>query len=719
MTYLSDTFVSTYKEKEVPFGGSGLGHFVYLRTYSRWVPELKRREEWSETVRRVVEYSMKLYQGPATKEKLTQEAELMFDMMFNLKVFTAGRTLWIGGTEAERKFGSANFNCAFVVMDKLSAITDLFHLLMVGSGVGFRILPEDVEKLPKFNTHIVVAHKPYNGKKKEERREDTVMFEEKEDATNALASVHIVVGDSKTGWVTALGMYLDAMLRTDVESIIFNYDSVRPSGEPLKTFGGRASGHSALKTMFRNIHKVIRSAGVLRPVDILDIANHIGYNVVVGGVRRTSQIALFDINDTDTLNAKVGLWEKGSGTYGNDQRNMSNNSIFFNTKPSKDMLLDIFNRIQHNGEPGFVNAEAARLRRPNFQGLNPCAEILLDDRGVCNLTEVNLAAFVKDGEVDYAGIKDAVNLATRIGLRQTNVTFDLPEWETVQKRDRLVGVSLDGIMDFVDAAKWNTNSIVAESDDFISNVPEEFQLLLDMIRLEANEEAREYAKEMRVPEPLLVTTIKPSGSISKLPTISSGVTRGRAPYFIRRVRISANDPLARVMLDLEYPIYPENDSSGPTVEEYDRLPPLSKWEVLQKAKTWVVEFPIQSPTKIGVDDERAIDQFNRYLVLQQHWTDHNTSITINFAPNEVDELIDAILENWDLYIAVAFLPKNTSVYPLLPEEAITESEYTKRAAVLSSVTNQKLLDLLHIYEQSDQAGELLDPSCDTGVCPVR
>ncbi len=371
--YLSDQFVSQYDNKPVPFGGNGLGHFVYLRTYSRWNDELMRREEWRETVRRVVEYSMKLYQGPSTQDQLRKEAELMFDMMFNLRLFTAGRTMWIGGTEAERKFGTANFNCSFVVIDKISAFTDAFHLLMVGAGVGFRILPEDVNNLPQFNTSIVVAHKPYHGKAKSERIEDTLVFE---DNDGAKTSVLIVVGDSKAGWVKALGDYLSAMQRRDVESIVINYDSVRPSGEPLKTFGGRASGHQALKNMFRAIHKVIsNSNGKISSLNALDIMNHIGQNVVVGGVRRTSEIALFGENDKDVLNAKVDLYVEGSSNYGNNHRSMSNNSIFFNNKPSKEMLLDIFQRIQSNGEPGFVNAEAARRRRPNFQGLNPCANL--------------------------------------------------------------------------------------------------------------------------------------------------------------------------------------------------------------------------------------------------------------------------------------------------------------------------------------------------------
>jgi len=459
--------------------------------------------------------------------------------------------------------------------------------------------------------------------------------------------------------------------------------------------------------MFRNIHTTITATatGVLRPVDVLDIANHIGYNVVVGGVRRTSEIALFDVNDRDVLDAKIGLWEVGSKNFGQDQRSMSNNSIFFTEKPSRDILVDIFYRIKDTGEPGFVNAEAARKRRPNFQGLNPCAEILLDSQGVCNLTEINVRAFVdKNGTLDYTGIEQAVRMAVRVGLRQTNTTIDLPTWDIIQKRDRLLGVSLDGVMDAVDALNY-TNENLAH--------------LLSHLRNIAHHEARQYAYEMRVPEPLLVTTIKPSGTLSKLPSISSGVHRARAPYYVRRVRITSSDPLARVMLDAGYPVYPENNSAGPTVEQFDKMRALEQWEVLQQAQTWVIEFPMQSSTKIGANDESAVDQLMRYLSFQKHWTDHNTSITINFTVDEIDALVDAILEHWDDYIAVSFLIKETMAYPLLPEEPITKEEYERRVNDLPHHTESDIINALTQLESHNGATELLDADCVGGACPVR
>lgn len=722
MQLLTDDFIEPYKKQVAPFGGNGLGHFVYLRTYSRWLDESMRREEWYETVRRVVEYSMNLYQGPASKAELRAEAELLFDTMFNLRLFTAGRTMWIGGTESARKFGEANFNCSFILVDKLDAFVETFHLLMVGSGVGFRVLKDDVAQLPKFNTDVVVAHKPYHGKLKDVRIEDTLVYE---DNTDGKASILIVVGDSKGGWVDALKHYLYAMLRNDVESVVINYDSVRPQGEELKTFGGRASGHQALKTMFRSIHKVITRSpdGILRPIDAMDIQNHIGENVVVGGVRRTSEIALFDADDTDILNAKVNLWIEGSDNYGNNQRSMSNNSIFFNEKPSKETLLDIFDRIVNNGEPGFVNAEAARKRRPNFSGLNPCAEILLADRGVCNLTEVNMAGFINstlEAGYDYESLVSAVKLATRIGLRQTNVNLDLTEWDKVQKRDRLTGVSLSGIMDFESAVGWvKDEGIILYSKDFGTfSISSEMAVLLDHLRKVSNQEAIVYAKEMRVPTPLLVTTIKPSGTISKLPMISSGAHMSRAPYFIRRVRITSSDPLAKVMLDSGYPVYPLVLQNGPTEAQLKSMKPYELAAELQKSTTWVIEFPVKTNTTIKSSEQTAISQLGRYLDLQKYWTDHNTSITIEFDKHEIEELVGMLLRNWDDYVAVSFMPKDTTAYPQLPEEPITEHEYLSRAAALH-ITSHDIVEALKAVERENKMSELLDADCASGACPIR
>jgi ribonucleoside-diphosphate reductase alpha chain/ribonucleoside-triphosphate reductase len=719
--FLSDKFVSQYKDRIPPFGGNGMGEIVYLRTYSRFLPELGRREEWYETVRRVVEYNMSLHKG--TAGNLIKEAETLFDLIFNLKVFPAGRSLWVGGTDAANKFPLANFNCSFRVVDDISAFTEIFYLLMLGCGTGFRVLPSDVEKIPNLRNNVVLTHLPYNyvGSKEETKLK----------IENRLGFVYtIIVGDSKEGWVDALKLYFKILQTNDIPvDIEIDYNHVRPAGSLLKTFGGRASGPEGLKMMFENIHNVIQNApkvfesceniccgcrecngsislySKLRPIDAMDIMNNIAYNVVVGGVRRSSQICLFDINDEEILNAKKDLYVEGSSNYGKNWRAMSNNSIFFHEKPTKDQLRDIFKRIKNNGEPGFLNAESARKRRPNFQGINPCAEILLDSQGVCNLTEVNLMGFIvntpyEDYDFDENGLIQAIKYATRIGLRMTNVNLELGDWDRVQKRDRLTGVSLTGVMDAFDKLNYS---------------PDQQERVLSILREVAKKEAETYAAEQKINNPLLVTTVKPSGTISQLPTVSSGVHRGFAPYYIRRIRVTSSDPIAEVLKNKGYPVYPET-GQGPSVEEYNKLNWFQQRTALDNANTWVFEFPVKTDTLTDAEDENAINQFHRYLQMQRTWTEHNTSITIYFSDDEIEILIDEILRHWNEYIAVSFLPKSSNAYPLMPYEKINETEYLRR---LSSVNATNIKEELNLFESGEQLDDVLDASCATGICPVR
>lgn len=719
-SFLSKEFLSKFPDN--PQWNSLLGQFVYLRTYSRFDPVKGRREHWKETCTRVVNYSMSLYNGPATEEDLRLEAEALFTEMFNLRIFTAGRTMWIGGTEAANKFPLSNFNCSFTVVDSFEAFVDAFYLMMLGTGVGFRVLSSDVVQLPEIRNDVVVAHKPYHQKAKSERFEDTQLFEDAGDK-------YIVVGDSKEAWVSALRIYFDLLTSgTNVESIIISYDNVRPQGELLKTFGGRASGHTALRDMFKQIHRVVcRGTTKLSTVQAMDIMNIIGSCVVVGGVRRSSEITLFDIGDKEVMDAKVDLWsdpKKAEFSY----RGMSNNSVYFTEKPSREQLVDIFNRVMNNGEPGFINAVEAARRRPNYAGTNPCAEILLADNGVCNLSEINVAGYVyRSGNtavIDMTALENAIRLATRVGLRMTNVTLELPHWDEVQKRDRLTGVSFTGYveaMDSVGVDTTNGRSLVPTFYDIGTPLQWQEELPLEdflkVLNSWANDEATQYASEMRIPAPLLVSTIKPSGTIAQLPTVSSGGHSSYAPYYIRRVRISSFDPLAKTMLAVGYPVYPEATTMRP--EEFVKLSNFEKMKVLDSAQTWVVEFPIKTSAKRSANTESAIEQLNRYLILQKNWTDHNTSITITFSADEVDALIDAILANWDDYIGVSFLPKYTGAYPLMPYEEITLEEYARRRNQVENITWENIVAELTLRESVQTEEDEFDPDCVGGACPVR
>lgn len=279
---LTKEFLRKYKHKKPPM--PPIGEFVYYRTYSRWLPDKKRREEWWETVKRAVEYNCGLI--PTKRE----EAEKLFDDMFNLRQFLAGRTLYTGGTEVSQKVVSSNFNCSHCIADEYESLSDLFFLLLCGSGVGIRLLKEDVAKLPEMKTNIEIVHKAYSTIKPELRKDKTSLVFHDDNTT-----VTIVVGDSKEGWVQSLDYFFKLhyhKLYFGIKRIIIDYDNVRPKGEPLKTFGGRASGHTSIQNMFEKIRKVICNEGLiqestmvkLRPIHILDIANIIAENVVVGGV---------------------------------------------------------------------------------------------------------------------------------------------------------------------------------------------------------------------------------------------------------------------------------------------------------------------------------------------------------------------------------------------------------------------------------------------------
>jgi adenosylcobalamin-dependent ribonucleoside-triphosphate reductase len=396
--YIDSEFISKYKKLSSPM--SPLGNFVYYRTYSRWIPEEKRREYWWETVRRAVEFNCNLIN--TTKE----EAYELYDNIFNLRQFLSGRTFWVANTDISKEYGTSNYNCGFTIINDFSKFKELFYLLMVGTGVGFRVLLDDVKKLPPIKTNVDIKHKDYFPIKRNER-EDNTSIEFIED------TVLIKIGDSKEGWTQALDFYLKILYENDyrkISNIIIDYDNVRPKGERLKRFGGTASGHESLKNMFEKITNIIHKLGEesnqvsckLRPIHCLDICNIIGENVVVGGVRRTAEVGIIDINDRECIEAKSTLYVQENGKWITNKeiehRKMSNNSIFYNDKPTREQLNWQIKQMRYSGEPAFINAIAGKNKREDFEGANPCLEILLRDLGLCNLTTINIMAFVENGK---------------------------------------------------------------------------------------------------------------------------------------------------------------------------------------------------------------------------------------------------------------------------------------------------------------------------------
>lgn len=681
---IKDDFVSKYKHNSSPMGQ--LGNFVYYRTYSRFLMEQGRREYWWETVRRAVEYNTSIV--PTSKE----EAEKLYDNVFNLRQFLSGRTFWVGNTNVSKQYPMSNFNCAFQKIDSFQAFTDLFYLLMIGSGVGVRVLREDVNKIPKLRTNYKLIHKDYVEKPKMLREDSTSLVFYNN------TSAEIVIGDSKEGWVQALEHFLNLVGRSqyrNINTIIIDYSHVRPKGERLRTFGGTASGHESLKNMFYKIDKVIKRKSLLlekdniklAPIDCLDIANIIGENVVVGGVRRTAEMVIIDANDEECIEAKSNLYKQEDGKWSVNKnlihRQMSNNSIYYTKKPSRERLKWNIEKMRYSGEPGWINAEAAEKRRPNMNGVNPCGEILLDSQGLCNLTTVNVFAFVKEnGSLDEKALLEAQRLSARAGYRMTCVELELPDWDRVQQRDKLIGCSLTGWQDMINATSF-TKEQEAE--------------LLRKLKKAAKDAALEYAKELGQNEPLLVTTIKPEGTLSQLPTVSSGVHYSHSPYFLRRVRISSDDPLVKVCEELGYPVVPEVGQS------------------IENCTTKVVEFPVKAPEGKTKYEVSAIEQLENYKMFMENYVEHNCSITVHVRNYEWEEVEQWVWDNWDSVVAVSFLPLDDSFYELLPYEAINKEEYEKRVKEMKPFVPS----LISKYEKEEVEFDIGNEGCEGGICPIR
>ena len=725
---LTEDFLSQYPE--VPEHMNDMALFTFYRTYSRWNDSKGRRETFKEAMARAVDYNVSItlnqfdengFETPI--DTIKAEAETLFDNIFNLKQGLSGRTHWVGGanTKVADKFPLSNFNCAFTEINKWEDIVEVFYLLLIGTGVGISCSKEMADNLPPIRRDYELMHSEYKPVTPEERLEDTAL----NIMDNGYAKIY--VGDSKEGWIKALLVFFQLITKPmydEVKHIKISYNSVRPRGSKLKTFGGTASGYETLKQMFDGIDKVFKdeldmtidpmgrideNRYVLRPVHIMDICDLLGSNVVAGGVRRTALIFLCDEDDKETIFAKYGLngiadWEEhieiGKRLYDFDMcpdwwhdeklikskqnlthRYMSNNSIMFKEKPKKELLEIIFNLIKDTAEPGFVNIEAAQKRRPNAKGVNPCGEILLDSKQVCNLTTVNVMAFVDDdNQLDFSGLMEAQALSVRAGIRMTCLDLELEEWDVKHKRDRLIGASLTGWKDAMDKLEYSE---------------EQESQLMSLLSDVAFSEGNKYAYSLRIPSPLLITTVKPEGTLSQVFNgVSSGLHVSHSPYYIRRVRINANDPLVEVAKELEWDVEPDVTSPNSTM---------------------VISFPCSSPAKKTREEQTIEEQFNTYKLFQENYTDHNSSNTISVKDDEWDTAVDLVYENWDSFIGVTFIPYSGGGYKQMPYEEITKEEFEE----MSKDVKPFSIDLLTQVESVETEKDMDNlQSCDSGVCPV-
>lgn len=647
-----------------------LAKFVYIRTYSRWLPDKNRRETWKETCARAINGNCSYL---PTEDG---EPEKLFDNMFNLRQRISGRMLWMGGTEALDKTPLAAYNCSGIVMDNINAFHELFYLLMVGTGVGCRVLKEDIAKLPQFDT----AKKLYHVKT--QVPQGTTL--ERTKVSNYGNSIIITVGDSKEGWCEALTAYLNTMSDDTTKSISIDYSYIRPQGAPLKTFGGYASGYTSLKEMFEKLHKIITKEstdGKLRPLNVADMCNIVGQNVVAGGTRRTAELILFSPDDEEMLHAKENLDPEHYFRY------MSNNSMYLEDKPTKEELRKLMLSIKETGEPGFINVKAAKERRKDFAIVNPCCEIMLPNKAVCNLTNINVSKFIDErGNVMVAQLKEACKLSARACYRLTEPELELEGWSEIHHRDRLIGCSITGWQDAV--------------ADNITKL--EQGVLLTLMKTWIKDAANEYADENNRPRPVLYTTVQPDGTGGLISGCSAGIHYNHSPYYFRRVRISTNSPL------------------------YQAIKYLDGWQIDNEVgqddngNTKVITFPCKSNSRITKYNVSAIEQLEQYKMMQTHYVDHNTSITVTVKDDEWDAVTDWLDKNWDCVVGISFLSLNQDYYPLMPYEECTEKQYlelkSKMAPFDQELVNKYEFELQTVGKdfEIDESGE-----CEDGHCPVR
>jgi adenosylcobalamin-dependent ribonucleoside-triphosphate reductase len=408
--------------------------------------------------------------------------------------------------------------------------------------------------------------------------------------------------------------------------------------------------------------------------------------VVSGGVRRSAMMVICDEEDDEVIGAKRNIYKVVDGKWLEDKeishRKMSNNSILYTHRPSLERIKEILDSIKVNGEPGFINGAEALRRKPTFRGCNPCGEILLQSKQCCNLTTNNLMGFVKDSVLDEEELKKTIRLSTRVAIRMTLVDVELPEWNRVMQEDRIIGISLTGMMDMLNKTGMSYDDLSA---------------LLSRLRDEVHNEGHNYCNEINIKPPKLMTTIKPEGSLSTLPCVSSGIHYAHSNYYVRRIRISVTDPLYK-MIEAQgsYPIYNEN---GQTDED---------------CSIKVIEFPIKAPEGKTKYDVGAIEQLELYKMSMINWSDHNSSITVHVREHEWEEISKWLYDNFEYVVGITFLPLMEETYPLLPYEITTKEDYEERMRQIKPIN----YELLAMYDDDEQH-DIIDQECESGVCPIR
>ena len=625
--------------------------YIHASRYARYSYENNRRETWDETVTRYFNFFEEHLHDNHDYKLTNNNRKMLEDGIKELKVMPSMRCLMTAG-EALKRENVAGYNCSYIAVNNLRAFDELLYVLMNGTGVGFSVERQFVTELPIINEDFHAT--------------DTI----------------IMVSDSKLGWAKALRELISLLAAGQIPQ--WNLSRVRPAGSPLKTFGGRASGPEPLEDLFRFFINIFRDAAgrKLTSLEAHDLCCKIAEVVVVGGVRRSALISLSNLSDDRMRHAKAGRWWES-----NVQRSLANNSACYTEKPDMGIFMEEWKSLYESksGERGIFNRQAAQSRSEmngrrdatHEFGTNPCSEIILRDREFCNLTEVIIR-----GDDTEETLEEKVKLATILGTFQstlTNFRYLNRKWGENCEEERLLGVSMTGIMDNV-----LTNGKKKGLED-----------LLVKLRQVAIDTNKYWAKQLGIPQSAAITCVKPSGTVSQLVDSASGIHARHAPYYVRTVRADKKDPLAKMMYDQGFPC--EDDVTKPE-------------------HTWVFSFPVKGPAK-GVyrKDMNALEQLNLWKIYQEHWCEHKPSITISVKEEEWMEVGAWVYGNFDMMSGVSFLPMSDHTYRQAPYQDCTKEQYDKLFREMPKNINWMKLQE---YEEQDMTSGSQELACSAGSCEI-
>ncbi len=651
--------VKKLTEESRKYFKNSLAEFIFYRTYARWIEEEQRRETWIETVDRYLAFMKKNLGDKLSKA----DQEELREAILKQEVMPSMRLMQFSGKAAETTNVCA-YNCSYIAPEKFQDIAEIMYVSMCGTGVGWSVESQNVEKFPQ------------------------ILRQKGGEATT------FVIADSKEGWADALALGMKTW--ASGEDIKFDYSQLRAAGARLMTMGGKSSGPDPLRKLldFTRAKMLNRQGRRLRSIDLHDIICMVGYCVVSGGVRRSAMISLSDLDDQEIRDAK-----KGQFYISEPQRSLANNSAVYIKKPENEEFLGEWLALikSNSGERGIFNRgslaktmpqrrlDLLRAKKGYFSadgefiigqmGTNPCGEIILQSKQFCNLSEV----IARSDDTEESLLRK-IRLATILGTYQstlTNFPYLSRGWKVNCEAERLLGVSVTG--------QWDSK--VSRQEEVLA------KLKAEAIKVNA-----QYAKKFQLEPSTSVTCVKPSGTVSQLTDSASGMHARYAPYYIRRIRISATDSLFKMLKAQGVPYKPE------VGESYD------------DAVTYVLEFPVKAPKgSIFSNDLTALEQLEHWKKVKLSYTEHNPSVTISVADDEWVEVANWVYSNWEIIGGLSFLPRTNHVYELAPYEEIEKDKYEE---MLKNFKNMDFSQIV-IYEKQDETEAKKELACAGGACEVN